>query len=163
MINTLGWRSLEQRRADARLTMFHKIVYIWSSNSSWDFFAAIHTFRDRSEWPGICTQITLYRSIHQQTTINTRSFIWQLCSGTASFLGCPFWWPVQVQVYHLQPISHYAISRESLFLSAYKLIFLPQTNTTFLATTILILTFFYQLHLILARGCCRIYRKKENI
>ena len=27
MINTLGWRSLEQRRADARLIMFYKIVH----------------------------------------------------------------------------------------------------------------------------------------
>ena len=27
MIADLGWRSLEQRRADARLTMLHKIVY----------------------------------------------------------------------------------------------------------------------------------------
>ena len=27
MINTLGWRSLEHRRADARLIMFYKIVY----------------------------------------------------------------------------------------------------------------------------------------
>ena len=27
MINTLGWRSLEQRRADARLLMFYKIVH----------------------------------------------------------------------------------------------------------------------------------------
>ena len=27
MINSLGWRSLEQRRADARLIMFYKIVY----------------------------------------------------------------------------------------------------------------------------------------
>ena len=26
MLNTLGWRSLEQRRADARLTMFYKIA-----------------------------------------------------------------------------------------------------------------------------------------
>ena len=27
MLSTLGWRSLEQRCADARLTMFYKIVY----------------------------------------------------------------------------------------------------------------------------------------
>ena len=27
MINTMGWRSLKQRRADARLIMFYKIVY----------------------------------------------------------------------------------------------------------------------------------------
>ena len=27
LINTLGWRSLEQRRADARLKMFYKIVH----------------------------------------------------------------------------------------------------------------------------------------
>ena len=27
LLNTLGWRALEQRHADARLTMFYKIVY----------------------------------------------------------------------------------------------------------------------------------------
>ena len=27
MVNNLGWRSLEQRRADARLCLFYKIVY----------------------------------------------------------------------------------------------------------------------------------------
>ena len=27
MINKLGWRTLEQRRADARLCLFYKIVY----------------------------------------------------------------------------------------------------------------------------------------
>ena len=33
MVNSLGWRTLEQRRADARLCLFYKIVYVlWQYN-----------------------------------------------------------------------------------------------------------------------------------
>ena len=120
MINTLGWRSLEQRRADAHLIMFYKIVY---------------GLVEISLPPYIQRQVRMTRNMHPYhfIQIHTSTNYYKYSFFPLAIVQCcPFWWPDHVQVYHLQPTSHHAISRESLFLSAFKLLVLPHTNTILL-------------------------------
>ena len=80
IVNNLGWRTLEQRQADARLCLFYKIVhglvavplpdYIQTSNH---FSRYCHSMTFR-QFPG--ASYTLLK-----ITINTPSFHWLLSSG----------------------------------------------------------------------------------
>ena len=116
MINNLGWRSC--------LILFYKIVY---------------GLVEISLPPYIQRQVRMTRSMHPyhfiqlHTSPNYSKYSF-FSSGYCAveqppFFGCPFWWPDHVQVCHLHATSEHAIIQESLFLSAFKLLLLPHTNT----------------------------------
>ena len=78
MINTLGWRSLEQRRAYARLLMLYKIVHGLVE-------IPLPTYIQRQI--RITRTTHLYHFIQIQATSNYYKYsfsLWQSCSGTTS-------------------------------------------------------------------------------
>ena len=67
MLSNLGWRSLENRRIDRRLAMFHKIVY--------DLVAiTLPSYLERPEVTlASCTLFLADRFTHQSVTTNIHS------------------------------------------------------------------------------------------
>ena len=116
MLNTLGWRSLEQRRADVRLILFYKIVYGLIE-------ITIPAY--------IRHPVKMTRTMHSMHYIQIPT--------TASYYKYSFFplvivqWkktpcpcchvpgPEFFQVHCMQPSSLHAIDHETLFLSAFNL------------------------------------------
>ena len=98
MINTLGWRSLEQRRASARILMFYKIV---------------QCLVEIPLPPYIQRQIRMTRTTHPYhtiqilTTANYYKYVFFPLAIRAveqpPSLSCPIRRPDLLQVFHLQP------------------------------------------------------------
>ena len=140
MINTLGWRSL-----DARLIMLYKIVHVYG-------------LVEISFTPYIQRQVKMTRNVHPYHLIQIHT--------SANYYKYSFF-PLAIVQWNNLPSSavlsdalttfrsiicslhHIMPCRESLFLSAFKLLLLPHTNTI-LASTKVILIFFYHTFL----GAC---------
>ena len=69
MVNNLGWRSLEQRRADARLCLFYRIVYGIVAIPLPDHI-------QRSTKASRFSSMALDRCMHLEITTNTPFFLW---------------------------------------------------------------------------------------
>ena len=163
MINTLGLRSWEQRRADARLIMFYKIVFGLVSIS----FPPYCTFRARSEWPGIKHP---YHFIQIHSSANYHKF--SFCSFVHQAVEQPLLVALSddLTAFRLFICSKkmYAINLESLFSLTFKFLLLSHTNTILLFSIYLThfnfrlsyLSWCAQLNITRARACCRVYRKK---
>ena len=123
MINSLGWRSLEQKRADARLIMFYKIVY---------GLVAIHLPTH------IQRQVRMNRTMHPmhfiqiQTTANYYKYsFFPLAAVQWNNLHWPSQAVLFIQVNHLQPKPYHAINPDKMFLSFFNFLLLL-TNTILL-------------------------------
>ena len=73
MLDQLGWRTLEQRRADARLCLFYKIVYGLVAVPLPDY----KSYNPHTERPGTATQWLFARSKQLGIIISIHSFHWQ--------------------------------------------------------------------------------------
>ena len=75
MQNNLGWHTLEDRRADAPLILFNKIVYGLVA-------VPLPAFHNLTDWPGTCIHCTSSKYQLQPATISIHSFPWWLFNGT---------------------------------------------------------------------------------
>ena len=82
MLEKLGWRSLQQRRADARLCLSSTVL----SMNLWQY-PCLNKSSPIPACPDIATQWPSAKSTPQQTITNTHFIPWQLSSGMLSQSG----------------------------------------------------------------------------
>ena len=113
MLNTLGWRSLEQRRADARLTMFYQIAYGLVMIPMPSYIR--HPVRTiRTIHPMLYLQTPITASYYKYSFFPLAVVQW---SKTPPRLSSPR----TIQVHCMHPSSLHAIIHDILFLTGFNL------------------------------------------